>query len=246
MPGDKSISHRYALLAALADGRTTLTNYAPGQDCASTLRCLAAMGVSVEPLAANTEGPRVAIEGRGSRGLRAPVDSLDCGNSGSTLRMLAGVVAAHPFVSTLIGDRSLSSRPMRPRHRSPVENGRSHRSRLGRPAAVDHPWRGSRGDRLPSRRAERPSQERGAAGGSASRRSKPGYRNRAHTRSYGASLVGVRRGCHPRGRERRNRGRTAPARHRRAGPRRPVISGLCRRGRGGPPRFRRHHRGRRA
>lgn len=112
VPGDKSISHRYALLAALADGRTTLSNYAPGQDCASTLRCLAAMGVSVEPPAANTEGPRVAIEGRGPRGLRAPVDSLDCGNSGSTLRMLAGVVAAHPFVSTLIGDRSLSSRPM--------------------------------------------------------------------------------------------------------------------------------------
>jgi 3-phosphoshikimate 1-carboxyvinyltransferase len=112
VPGDKSISHRYALLAALADGRTTLANYAPGQDCSSTLRCLAAMGVSVEHLAANTEGPRVAIEGRGPRGLRAPVDSLDCGNSGTTLRMLAGVVAAHPFVSTLTGDRSLSSRPM--------------------------------------------------------------------------------------------------------------------------------------
>jgi 3-phosphoshikimate 1-carboxyvinyltransferase len=113
VPGDKSISHRYALLAALADGRTTLTNYAPGQDCVSTLNCLEAMGVAIERVPSNDEGPRVAIEGRGARGLRAPVDSLDCGNSGTTLRMLAGVVAAHPFVATLVGDRSLSRRPMR-------------------------------------------------------------------------------------------------------------------------------------
>ena len=112
VPGDKSISHRYALLAALADGRTTLTNYAPGQDCASTLRCLAALGIAVEPLPSNGEGPRVALEGCGLLGLRAPVDSLDCGNSGTTMRMLAGVVAAHPFVATLMGDRSLSRRPM--------------------------------------------------------------------------------------------------------------------------------------
>ena len=113
VPGDKSISHRYALLAAIADGRSTLTNYAPGQDCASTLRCLSAMGVRVEPLPSGEDGPSVAIEGCGPRGLRAPVDSLDCGNSGTTLRMLAGVVAAHPFVTTLAGDRSLSRRPMR-------------------------------------------------------------------------------------------------------------------------------------
>ena len=113
VPGDKSISHRYALLAAIADGRSMLTNYAPGQDCASTLRCLSAMGVRVEPLPTGEDGPSVAIEGCGPRGLRAPVDSLDCGNSGTTLRLLAGVVAAHPFVTTLAGDRSLSRRPMR-------------------------------------------------------------------------------------------------------------------------------------
>ena len=113
VPGDKSISHRYALLAALADGRTTLTNYAPGEDCASTLRCLHAMNVAIEHLPASDEGPRVAIAGRGVRGLGAPVDSLDCANSGTTLRMLAGVIAAHPFVATLTGDRSLSRRPMR-------------------------------------------------------------------------------------------------------------------------------------
>ena len=114
VPGDKSISHRYALLAALADGPTTLSNYAPGADCASTLACLAALGITIDRRpAADGDSPRLVIAGRGVRGLRAPTDSLDCGNSGSTMRMLAGVVAAHPFVSTLVGDRSLSRRPMR-------------------------------------------------------------------------------------------------------------------------------------
>jgi 3-phosphoshikimate 1-carboxyvinyltransferase len=114
VPGDKSISHRYALLAALADGPTTLSNYAPGADCASTLACLAALGITIDRRpAADDDSSRLVIAGRGVRGLRAPTDSLDCGNSGSTMRMLAGVVAAHPFVSTLVGDRSLSRRPMR-------------------------------------------------------------------------------------------------------------------------------------
>jgi 3-phosphoshikimate 1-carboxyvinyltransferase len=114
VPGDKSISHRYALLAALASGRTTIRNYAPGGDCASTLRCLTALGVSVRfGPSERGEPPVVVIEGRGLRGLMAAAAPLDCGNSGSTMRMLAGVVAAHPFRSTLIGDRSLSRRPMR-------------------------------------------------------------------------------------------------------------------------------------
>jgi 3-phosphoshikimate 1-carboxyvinyltransferase len=114
VPGDKSISHRYALLAALADGNTTLSNFAPGADCASTLACLSALGVTIDRRpAAGNDPPRLVVGGRGVRGLRAPTDALDCGNSGSTMRMLAGVVAAHPFVSTLVGDRSLSRRPMR-------------------------------------------------------------------------------------------------------------------------------------
>jgi 3-phosphoshikimate 1-carboxyvinyltransferase len=114
VPGDKSISHRYALLAAIATGLTTIRNYAPGGDCASTLFCLSALGVSVQRgPAASGEMPAVLIEGRGLRGLVAPADPLDCGNSGSTMRMLAGVVAAHPFTSILVGDRSLSRRPMR-------------------------------------------------------------------------------------------------------------------------------------
>jgi 3-phosphoshikimate 1-carboxyvinyltransferase len=115
VPGDKSISHRYALLAAIADGRSTIANYAPGADCASTLACVGGLGATVSrtPARAGDEPPLVTIDGRGVRGLRAAPGPLDCGNSGSTMRMLAGVVAAHPFLSTLIGDASLSRRPMR-------------------------------------------------------------------------------------------------------------------------------------
>ena len=115
VPGDKSISHRYALLAAIADGRSTIANYAPGADCASTLACVEALGAIVSRTPSQTPGepPLVTIEGRGLRGLNAPGAPLDCGNSGSTMRMLGGVLAAHPFVSTLVGDASLSRRPMR-------------------------------------------------------------------------------------------------------------------------------------
>lgn len=115
VPGDKSISHRYALLAAIADGPSTIAHYAPGADCASTLACLASLGaiVSRTPAPGDGDPPVVTIAGRGLRGLVASSGPLDCGNSGSTMRMLGGVVAAHPFVSTLIGDASLSRRPMR-------------------------------------------------------------------------------------------------------------------------------------
>lgn len=109
VPGDKSISHRYAVLAALADGSSTLTNYAPGADCQSTLACLEALGVAIARGAAGT----VTVTGRGLGGLTAPAAPLDCGNSGTTMRLLSGVLAAHPFSSTLVGDASLSRRPMR-------------------------------------------------------------------------------------------------------------------------------------
>ena len=108
VPGDKSISHRYALLAALADGPSTIERFAPGADCASTLACLRALGVDVRRTAHDV----VVIQGRGLRGLLAPSAPLDAANSGSTIRMLAGVVAAHPFFSTLTGDASLRRRPM--------------------------------------------------------------------------------------------------------------------------------------
>src|SRR5271165_6839799 len=108
VPGDKSISHRYAMLAALAPGRSRLKNYSPGADCNSTLGCMRALGCNVE----REEKGAVVIDGLGPQ-LKAPTSQLDCGNSGSTMRMLSGIVAAQPFASELIGDESLSRRPMK-------------------------------------------------------------------------------------------------------------------------------------
>src|SRR5256885_3295840 len=111
VPGDKSISHRYAILAALADGRSTLANYAPGGDCQSTLSCLRALGVEVVDARDGSAGA-VTLMGRGLNGLRSPRAPLDAGNSGTTMRLLAGVLAGQPFSATLAGDASLSRRPM--------------------------------------------------------------------------------------------------------------------------------------
>jgi 3-phosphoshikimate 1-carboxyvinyltransferase len=112
VPGDKSISHRYAILAALAEGVTEIAGFASGADCASTLACLEAAGAGVGWR--DSSGRRtLLVEGRGLRGLRRPPGPLDAGNSGTTMRLLAGVLAAHPFEATLIGDASLSRRPMR-------------------------------------------------------------------------------------------------------------------------------------
>jgi 3-phosphoshikimate 1-carboxyvinyltransferase len=108
VPGDKSISHRYALLAALAEGPSELRNYAPGADCQSTLACLRALGVEIA-----ASGNTVTLVGRGLRSFRSPSGPLDAGNSGTTMRMLAGVLAGQPFATTMTGDASLSRRPMR-------------------------------------------------------------------------------------------------------------------------------------
>ena len=116
IPGDKSISHRYALLAALAGGRSTIAGYAPGADCASTLACLRALGVAVKgpgPGDRGTGRPAVAIDGRGLGRLTRPRAPLDAGNSGTTLRLLSGALAGHPFTSVVSGDASLRRRPMR-------------------------------------------------------------------------------------------------------------------------------------
>ena len=99
LPGDKSISHRYAMLAALAEGRSVLENFSTGEDCAHTLGCLRAVGCGIR----DAGGGRIEIEGRG-RELGAPSAPLDCGNSGSTMRMLAGILAAQDFASELTGD----------------------------------------------------------------------------------------------------------------------------------------------
>ena len=106
LPGDKSISHRYAMLGGIAEGTTKLENFSSGADCASTLGCLRSLGVKWE-----RNGGSVVIQGSGSH-LRAPAAPLDCGNSGSTIRMLSGILAGQAFTSELMGDESLSRRPM--------------------------------------------------------------------------------------------------------------------------------------
>jgi 3-phosphoshikimate 1-carboxyvinyltransferase len=107
-PGDKSISHRYAILGALAEGTTEISNYASAADCLSTLECLRQLGVTIEK-----RDSVVRISGRGLGGLEPPRRTLDAENSGSTMRMLAGVLAGQPFSTTITGDESLRRRPMR-------------------------------------------------------------------------------------------------------------------------------------
>lgn len=109
VPGDKSISHRYAMMAALADGESTIEGYSPGADCAATLACLRALGVPIR-----TAGPgALVIQGRGLGGLRPAQAALDAVNSGTTLRLMSGILAGHPFKTVMSGDASLQRRPMR-------------------------------------------------------------------------------------------------------------------------------------
>lgn len=107
VPGDKSISHRGIMLGGMAAGSTRLRGFLPGEDCLSTLHALQALGCRVDRVAPN----EVVIEGRGGK-LLAPAEPLDCGNSGTTMRLLSGVVAGQPFTTRLFGDASLSRRPM--------------------------------------------------------------------------------------------------------------------------------------
>ena len=106
LPGDKSISHRYAMLAGIAEGASRLENYSTGADCASTLGCMRALGAAWQ-----RNGNVIEVQGKGLA-LSAPSAALDCGNSGSTMRMLSGIVAGQHFTSEMIGDESLSRRPM--------------------------------------------------------------------------------------------------------------------------------------
>jgi 3-phosphoshikimate 1-carboxyvinyltransferase len=107
VPGDKSISHRAALFNALGDGHATIANFSPGADCSSTLSCLGGLGVDIE-----REGDRVELTGRGLHELGEASDVLDCGNSGTTMRLCSGVLAGAGMFSVLTGDASLRRRPM--------------------------------------------------------------------------------------------------------------------------------------
>jgi len=115
VPGDKSISHRYGMLAGLAEGTTRLSNFSTGADPHSTLSCMEALGATVVKNGTSIEVTGVA------GAFRQPAAELDCGNSGSTMRMLAGLIAPHPHTFTMIGDESLTIRPME-RIRKPLSS----------------------------------------------------------------------------------------------------------------------------
>lgn len=107
VPGDKSISHRAAMFASLAEGRSHVSGFLDGADCLATLNAFESMGI-----AAKRDGQDLIVEGRGLHGLSAPQGPLDLGNSGTSMRLMAGLMVGQPFATTLTGDRSLSVRPM--------------------------------------------------------------------------------------------------------------------------------------
>ena len=108
VPGDKSISHRSVMFGAIAKGLTEIDGFLQGADCLSTISCFERMGVSIE-----NRGERVLVFGNGMHGLKEPDGVLDCGNSGTTTRLLSGLLSAQPFCVTLTGDESIRKRPMK-------------------------------------------------------------------------------------------------------------------------------------
>lgn len=107
IPGDKSISHRAIMFGSIANGTTKITNFLPGADCLSTISCFKQMGVHIEQ-----DGASVVVEGKGIDGLMEPSQLLDVGNSGTTFRLMMGLLAGRPFYSVLAGDESIAKRPM--------------------------------------------------------------------------------------------------------------------------------------
>ena len=108
IPGDKSISHRSVMFGALAEGITEADNFLTGADCLSTISCFSQMGIEIR-----RSGSHVVIHGKGLHGLSAPTDTLDAGNSGTTVRLMSGILAGQPFRSVITGDASIQKRPMK-------------------------------------------------------------------------------------------------------------------------------------
>ncbi len=107
VPGDKSISHRAVMFGSISDGLTEITNFLPGADCLSTISCFEKMGIHIEQT-----NDRVLVHGKGLHGLTAPAEILDCGNSGTTTRLISGILSGQDFTTTLTGDASIQKRPM--------------------------------------------------------------------------------------------------------------------------------------
>ena len=112
-PGDKSVSHRAVMLNSIADGQATVRNFSPGDDCTSTMRMMRALGVEIERRSPeDNTGDTLIVNGAGANGLREADDVLDAGNSGTTMRLMSGILAGRAFKATMTGDSSLRSRPM--------------------------------------------------------------------------------------------------------------------------------------
>lgn len=107
VPGDKSISHRSVMLGSIADGDTKVSGFLTGEDCLSTIDCFKKLGIDIE-----VDGTNVIVHGKGLRGLSAPTETLNVGNSGTTLRLMSGLLSAQPFTSHITGDSSIQKRPM--------------------------------------------------------------------------------------------------------------------------------------
>lgn len=108
VPGDKSISHRAVMFGALANGTTTIEGFLPGADCLSTISCFRSMGIEIEQ-----QGDKVTVQGKGWFGLEEPSEHLEVGNSGTTIRLMAGIMSTQPFHVVMEGDESIAKRPMR-------------------------------------------------------------------------------------------------------------------------------------
>ena len=112
-PGDKSVSHRAVMLNSIAEGQATVRNFSPGDDCTSTMGIMRSLGVNIErETASENAGDTLVVRGSGANGLREADDVLDAGNSGTTMRLMSGILAGRDFKSTMTGDQSLQSRPM--------------------------------------------------------------------------------------------------------------------------------------
>ena len=108
VPGDKSISHRAIMLGALADGETIVAGFLMSADCLATIECFRKMGIEIESRASNTEHrTQIIINGKGLRGLQAPAEELNVGNSGTTMRLMSGILAGQDFSSIITGDASI-------------------------------------------------------------------------------------------------------------------------------------------
>jgi 3-phosphoshikimate 1-carboxyvinyltransferase len=143
VPSDKSIGHRSLLFGALCEGDTRIHGFSHGEDNVSTANCLRAMGIVIDEGLPGMATDDLVVHGKGLLGLRAPSKELDCGNSGTTMRLLCGVLAGQPFRATLVGDETLSRRPMMRvagplRARGAVIDGRAHPSKAGEIIAPLH------------------------------------------------------------------------------------------------------------